>query len=202
VGEGGLGGLEVELAGPDFRDGGVGCRDLPVHGLGGHALPQVALNAGPGRQVPDLLAHGPVHNGRPAKSMRAAAQVDEAPGRVDPAPGGTDAGSLVGQAGASDTPALTGGSDDIGRRDPDLVNEHLVEVGGAGHLTQGTDADTGAGMTAPDYRLVAAPAHFSCHTTAPPGPAPELGRRTEEVLLEAGLDWDPITVLREGGGLG
>jgi crotonobetainyl-CoA:carnitine CoA-transferase CaiB-like acyl-CoA transferase len=53
-----------------------------------------------------------------------------------------------------------------------------------------------------DYRIVAAPAHFSDHTTAPPGPAPELGQHTEEVLLEAGLDWDAITVLREDGGLG
>jgi crotonobetainyl-CoA:carnitine CoA-transferase CaiB-like acyl-CoA transferase len=53
-----------------------------------------------------------------------------------------------------------------------------------------------------DYRIVSAPAHFSDHTTAPPGPAPELGQHTEEVLLEAGLDWDAITLLREGGGLG
>jgi crotonobetainyl-CoA:carnitine CoA-transferase CaiB-like acyl-CoA transferase len=53
-----------------------------------------------------------------------------------------------------------------------------------------------------DYRIVAAPAHFSGHTTAPPGPAPELGQHTEEVLLEAGLDWDAITALRESGGLG
>jgi len=53
-----------------------------------------------------------------------------------------------------------------------------------------------------DYRIVSAPAHFSGHTTAPPGPAPELGQHTEEVLLEAGLDWDAITALREAGGLG
>ena len=53
-----------------------------------------------------------------------------------------------------------------------------------------------------DYRIVSAPAHFSGHITAPPGPAPELGQHTEEVLLEVGLDWDAITVLREGGGLG
>ena len=53
-----------------------------------------------------------------------------------------------------------------------------------------------------DYRIVAAPAHFSGHTTAPPGPAPELGQHTEEVLLETGLDWDAITALREAGGLG
>jgi formyl-CoA transferase len=53
-----------------------------------------------------------------------------------------------------------------------------------------------------EVRLVAAPMHFSGHTTAPPGPAPELGQHTEEVLLEAGLDWDAIGALREGGGLG
>jgi crotonobetainyl-CoA:carnitine CoA-transferase CaiB-like acyl-CoA transferase len=53
-----------------------------------------------------------------------------------------------------------------------------------------------------DYRIVAAPAHFSGHTTAPPGPAPELGQHTEEVLLESGLDWDAIGALREAGGLG
>ena len=41
-----------------------------------------------------------------------------------------------------------------------------------------------------DYRIVLGPAHFSGHATAPPGPAPELGQHTEEVLLEAGLDWD------------
>ncbi len=53
-----------------------------------------------------------------------------------------------------------------------------------------------------DYRIVAAPAHFSDHTTAPPGPAPELGQHTEEVLLESGLDWEAIGALREAGGLG
>jgi crotonobetainyl-CoA:carnitine CoA-transferase CaiB-like acyl-CoA transferase len=53
-----------------------------------------------------------------------------------------------------------------------------------------------------DYRIVAAPVHFSGHTTAPPGPAPELGQHTEEVLLESGLDWDSIGALRDAGGLG
>ncbi len=52
------------------------------------------------------------------------------------------------------------------------------------------------------YRIVAAPAHFSGHVTAPPGPAPELGQHTEEVLLEAGLDWEAIAALRDAGGLG
>jgi len=53
-----------------------------------------------------------------------------------------------------------------------------------------------------DYRIVAAPMHFSGHVTAPPGPAPELGQHTEEVLLESGMDWDAISTLREDGGLG
>jgi crotonobetainyl-CoA:carnitine CoA-transferase CaiB-like acyl-CoA transferase len=53
-----------------------------------------------------------------------------------------------------------------------------------------------------DFRLVAAPMHFSGHVTAPTGPAPELGQHTEEVLLEAGLDWDAISAMRESGGLG
>ena len=53
-----------------------------------------------------------------------------------------------------------------------------------------------------DYRIVSAPAQFSGHTTAPPGPAPELGQHTEEVLLESGLDWETIGALREAGGLG
>jgi formyl-CoA transferase len=53
-----------------------------------------------------------------------------------------------------------------------------------------------------DYRIVAAPVHFSGHTTAPSGPAPELGQHTEEVLLESGLDWDTIGALRDAGGLG
>jgi formyl-CoA transferase len=53
-----------------------------------------------------------------------------------------------------------------------------------------------------DYRIVAAPVHFSGHTTAPSGPAPELGQHTEEVLLESGLGWDTIGALRDAGGLG
>ena len=53
-----------------------------------------------------------------------------------------------------------------------------------------------------DFRIVAAPVHFSGHTTAPSGPAPELGQHTEEVLLESGLNWDTIGTLRDAGGLG
>jgi crotonobetainyl-CoA:carnitine CoA-transferase CaiB-like acyl-CoA transferase len=52
------------------------------------------------------------------------------------------------------------------------------------------------------YRIVAAPMHFSGHVTQPTAAAPELGQHTEEILLEAGLDWDQIGRLRDTGGLG
>jgi crotonobetainyl-CoA:carnitine CoA-transferase CaiB-like acyl-CoA transferase len=55
---------------------------------------------------------------------------------------------------------------------------------------------------ASSYRVVAAPMHFSGHLTQPRSAAPELGQHTEEVLLEAGLDWDQIADLRNTGGLG
>jgi crotonobetainyl-CoA:carnitine CoA-transferase CaiB-like acyl-CoA transferase len=55
---------------------------------------------------------------------------------------------------------------------------------------------------ASSYRVVAAPMHFSGHVTQPRSAAPELGQHTEEVLLEAGLDWDQIGHLRDTGGLG
>ncbi len=61
-------------------------------------------------------------------------------------------------------------------------------------------------VAAPDgsssYRIVAAPMHFSGHVTRPVSAAPEVGQHTEEVLLEAGLDWDQISQLRDTGGLG
>ena len=53
-----------------------------------------------------------------------------------------------------------------------------------------------------DFRLVAAPMHFSDHVTTPQAAAPELGQHTEEILLETGLDWDAISALREVGALG
>jgi formyl-CoA transferase len=64
------------------------------------------------------------------------------------------------------------------------------------------EGEGGAGVGGEGYRIVAAPMHFSGHTTAPTGPAPELGQHTEEVLLEAGLSWEAIGALRDGGGLG
>jgi formyl-CoA transferase len=53
-----------------------------------------------------------------------------------------------------------------------------------------------------EFRLVAPPMHFDDVPTAPSGPAPELGQQTEDVLLDAGLDWDEIAAAREAGLLG
>ncbi|BBX01892.1 CoA transferase [Mycolicibacterium moriokaense] len=52
------------------------------------------------------------------------------------------------------------------------------------------------------FRLVAPPYQFDGVPTTPAGPAPELGQHTEEILLDAGLDWDTIADLREQGALG
>ncbi len=47
--------------------------------------------------------------------------------------------------------------------------------------------------------LVDSPVKFSDSRVGARGPAPELGQHTEEVLLEAGYNWDEIAKLREHG---
>ena len=64
--------------------------------------------------------------------------------RVAPAAAAADAGTLLGQAGAGDPPALAGSADHVGGGDPHLVEEDLVEVGRPRHLAQRSDVDTGA----------------------------------------------------------
>jgi formyl-CoA transferase len=51
-------------------------------------------------------------------------------------------------------------------------------------------------------RIVQSPVRFEATPAAVQGPAPELGQHTEEVLLEAGYDWDEIGRLKEAGVLG
>jgi formyl-CoA transferase len=80
------------------------------------------------------------------------------------------------------------------RRPSELYDHPQVEVNGFLPRVTGRDGN--------DFRIVAAPLHFEGHTTAPPGPAPEIGEHTEEVLLEVGLDGDAIGALRAEGGLG
>jgi crotonobetainyl-CoA:carnitine CoA-transferase CaiB-like acyl-CoA transferase len=78
---------------------------------------------------------------------------------------------------------------------PTELHSHIqAEVNGFLPLVHATQGD--------DFRLVAAPMHFSGAVTAPPGPAPELGQHTEELLLETGLSWDEISQLRGAGAFG
>jgi crotonobetainyl-CoA:carnitine CoA-transferase CaiB-like acyl-CoA transferase len=53
-----------------------------------------------------------------------------------------------------------------------------------------------------EFRLVSPPMQFDDQPSGPAGPAPELGQHTEDVLLDAGLDWDEIAAARESGALG
>jgi formyl-CoA transferase len=51
-------------------------------------------------------------------------------------------------------------------------------------------------------RVVRSPVQFDATPAVVQGPAPELGQHTEEVLLEAGYDWDEIGRMKEAGILG
>lgn len=53
-----------------------------------------------------------------------------------------------------------------------------------------------------EVRIVSVPMRFDDSAPKPQGPAPEVGQHTEEILLELGMDWDEISVLREKGALG
>jgi crotonobetainyl-CoA:carnitine CoA-transferase CaiB-like acyl-CoA transferase len=51
----------------------------------------------------------------------------------------------------------------------------------------------------PGHRTVGVPVRLSETPARVQGPAPELGRHTEETLLELGYDWDAIARLRDDG---
>jgi formyl-CoA transferase len=61
---------------------------------------------------------------------------------------------------------------------------------------------TVTGSDGVEFRLVSPPYQFDGTPGVPAGPAPELGQHTEEVLSEAGWDWDEISALRDAGALG
>jgi crotonobetainyl-CoA:carnitine CoA-transferase CaiB-like acyl-CoA transferase len=52
------------------------------------------------------------------------------------------------------------------------------------------------------FQLVAPPYQFDGTPAPPRGPAPEMGQHTEEILLEAGYDWEAIAEHRDRGVLG
>ena len=69
-----------------------------------------------------------------------------------------------------------------------LANEYITEF------------DPGTGE--PPIKMVALPVMFSKTPAKIRSMAPEFGEHTEEVLLEAGLDWEEIAELREIGAIG
>jgi formyl-CoA transferase len=74
---------------------------------------------------------------------------------------------------------------------------HADEQVAANHyLSELTAAD---GRT---FRVVAPPYQFDEQPSTQGRAAPELGQHTEEILLDAGLDWDQITTYRDSGALG
>ena len=75
------------------------------------------------------------------------------------------------------------------------VHQH-PQIEPNGYLPKLTDND---GV---EFRIVASPMSFDDEPTVPQGPAPELGQDTEVVLMEAGLDWDEISAIRDAGALG
>jgi crotonobetainyl-CoA:carnitine CoA-transferase CaiB-like acyl-CoA transferase len=81
-----------------------------------------------------------------------------------------------------------------------VINVHEVhshpQIDPNGYLPELTDND---GIT---FKLVSAPMTFDDEPTVPQGAAPELGMHTELVLMDAGLDWDEISAIRETGALG
>jgi crotonobetainyl-CoA:carnitine CoA-transferase CaiB-like acyl-CoA transferase len=75
------------------------------------------------------------------------------------------------------------------------VHDH-PQVGPNGMMPTITDND---GV---EFRIVAAPMSFDEEPTVPQGASPELGQHTETLLLDAGMDWDQLTALREAGAFG
>jgi formyl-CoA transferase len=75
------------------------------------------------------------------------------------------------------------------------VHEH-PQIEPNGFLPELTDND---GIT---FKIVATPMSFDDEPTVPQSAAPELGQHTELILMDAGMDWDEITAIRETGALG
>jgi crotonobetainyl-CoA:carnitine CoA-transferase CaiB-like acyl-CoA transferase len=75
------------------------------------------------------------------------------------------------------------------------IHEH-AQVEANKYLTELTAAD------GTQFRLVAPPYQFDEEPSAASASAPELGQHTEEVLLDVGLGWDEVAVLRDSGALG
>ena len=92
---------------------------------------------------------------------------------------------LLGQFAAAGIPAAPVNTyADIARDPQVLANDYIVELD---HPHLGP------------IREIGQPIRFGRTPSGPRSCAPELGQDTEVVLLEAGLDWDEISALRERG---
>ena len=120
----------------------------------------------------------------------------EAGHRIEASPGAPHARALLGQAGSGHPPALPRCPDHVGRRDVHLVEEHLVEVGGARHLAQGTDVDTRAAHVEDEGGDAGRAVHRlrACQQVAVVGP---LGPRAPHLLAHH----DEVTSVPDGPGL-
>ena len=77
---------------------------------------------------------------------------------------------------------------------PDVVAD--PQAAAMGHFTELNHPEFGP------FRTLDTPFRILGADIRARGPAPELGQHTEEVLLEAGMDWEEIGNLRESGVLG
>jgi crotonobetainyl-CoA:carnitine CoA-transferase CaiB-like acyl-CoA transferase len=77
----------------------------------------------------------------------------------------------------------------------DEVHDH-VQVKANHYLSELTAGD------GTPFHVVAPPYQFNGAPSTAGRAAPELGQHTEELMLEAGMDWDAISAYRESGALG
>ena len=82
-----------------------------------------------------------------------------------------------------------------------LAYSALQDTAQSTHVRFG-DAPTLTDNEGVTFKIVASPMSFDDEPTVPQGAAPELGQDTELILMDAGMDWDEITAVRETGALG
>ncbi|MFV0260534.1 MAG: CaiB/BaiF CoA transferase family protein [Acidimicrobiales bacterium] len=80
------------------------------------------------------------------------------------------------------------------------VRSHTEVVGDAQAVANGYLADVDHPEWGPQ-RIIGNPIRMSHTPTVPGVVAPELGQHTEEILLEAGYDWDDISRFRDAGAI-
>ena len=99
-----------------------------------------------GAELPDPVPHPIALQGRAAVDDDAPRQVDQCvDGQAQPHHHGPDTAALLCQRRVGNRPALSRRPDHRVRRHLDVVEEHLVEVGGSGQFAQRPDRDARRG---------------------------------------------------------